>query len=151
MKKCILSLCLPLLLLALSVPVRAQDMDYLSRMAEQSEIKAIALVKEVRLMGARRDGTLYEVSFKSLYALTPFTPSPFTGGCKAYEYAWQQKSKDMVYFKPRRGDRVYVTVSANGGAITSLTPLTPRLDSVVRKEPGRITYRHGKAVILPRE
>ncbi|MEF2231194.1 MAG: hypothetical protein V3571_09720, partial [Pseudodesulfovibrio sp.] len=121
--------CLSLLLL---FPVLARgETDYLARMAQESEIKAIAEVTAVKRMGSNRDGTLCQVTFKTLYGLTPYIPNPFVGRCKTYEFAWQQRSKDMVYFKPRKGQKVYVTVSTNDGAITSFTPLTARLEAAV--------------------
>ena len=55
----------------------------------------------------------------------------------------------MVYFKPKPGQRVFVTVTTNGGAITSFTPINEELDYVIRKEPHRLTYSRGKASILP--
>ena len=114
------SICLCLLLLT-SVPALG-EVDYLARMAQESEIKAIAVVTAVKRMGSNRDGTFYQVTFKTVYGLTPYIPNPFVGGCKTYEYAWQQRSKDMVYFKPRKGQKVYVTVSTNGGGHHQLHP-----------------------------
>ena len=143
------SVCLCLLLLT-SVPARG-EVDYLARMAQESEIKAIAVVTAVKRMGSNRDGTFYQVTFKTVYGLTPYIPNPFVGGCKTYEYAWQQRSKDMVYFKPRKGQKVYVTVSTNGGAITSYTPLNDRLDSAIRHEPHRLAYHRGVASVRPEE
>jgi len=143
------SACLCLLLL---VPALARgEMDYLARMAQESEIKAIAEVTAVRRMGTNRDGTLYQVTFKTVYALTPYIPNPFEGGCKSYEFAWQQKSRDMVYFKPRKGQKVYVTVSTNGGAITSYTMLNARLEAAIRHEPNRLAYHRGEATVRPEE
>lgn len=129
-------------------PVNASETDYLALLAEESEIKAIATVAGVHKMSRNGDGTFTRVTFKKVYAVTPYTPKSFVGGCKIYEQAWQKRSKDMVYFKPRKGQRVYVTVTTNGGAITSYTPISPELDHVVRKEPHRLAYHHGKAKIV---
>jgi len=149
MKIYAVSACL-LLTLLLSV-AHAQDIDYLARMAEESEIKAIAIVTEVKRMGGNRDGSLYQVTFKTVYGQTPYIPNPFTAWCKTYEYAWQTRSKDTVYFKPRKGQRVYVTVSSNGGSITSLTEATSVLEAAVRNEPYRLAYHRGAATLRPRE
>ena len=138
-------------LLLLAVPVAAQETDYLSIMARESEIKAIATVAKVQVMANNADGTLKNVTFKTVYAITPYVPKSFIGGCKTLESRWQQRATGMVYFDPKPGQKVYVTVTTNGGAITSLTPMSAALDHVVRNEPHRLTYSHGKASILPKD
>ncbi|WP_319541340.1 hypothetical protein [uncultured Pseudodesulfovibrio sp.] len=131
------------------LPTKASEPDYMALMAHDSEIKAIATVAQVRQMSGNRDGTFTRVSFKREYAVTPYTPQTFIGACKILNYAWQKRSEDIIYIKPKVGQKVYVTVSSNGGAITSFTKLTPELDYAVRKEPFRLEYKHGKAVLLP--
>ncbi|WP_285906032.1 hypothetical protein [Pseudodesulfovibrio pelocollis] len=141
-----------LLTLALtSLPARATDTRYLDRMAFESEIKSIAVITRVQRMGAGAEGTFLRVTFKTDYALTSFTPDTFVGGCNTMENAWQKRSPGTVYFNPKQGQKVFVTVSSNDGAITSLTPLTPLLDAVVRTEPWRLTYNQGRVEILPRD
>jgi len=149
MKIYAVSVCL--LLTILCSFATAQDIDYLARMAEESEVKAIAVVTDVKRMGGNRDGSLYQVTFKKIYGQTPYIPASFTAWCKTYEYAWQTRSKDMVYFKPRKGQRVYVTVSSNGVSITSFTPITEALEAAVRNEPYRLAYHRGAATLRPRE
>ncbi|MUM77333.1 hypothetical protein GKC30_06785 [Pseudodesulfovibrio sp. F-1] len=144
-------LALFLALIISSIPALAADSRYLDRMAFESEIKSIAVVSRVQRMGAGAEGTFLRVTFKTDYALTSFTPESFTGGCNTMESAWQQRSPGTVYFNPKQGQKVFVTVSSNDGAITSLTPLTPLLDAVVRTEPWRLTYNQGRAVILPKD
>ncbi|EGB15514.1 hypothetical protein DND132_2310 [Pseudodesulfovibrio mercurii] len=140
-----------LLLLALVLPARAQDPDYLSIMAHESEIKAIATVVKVQIMANNADGTLKNVTFKTDYAITPYVPKNFIGGCKTLESGWQKRAEGMVYFNPKPGQKVFVTVTTNGGAITSLTPMNAALDHVIRNEPYRLNYSHGKASIQPRD
>ncbi|MEZ7198435.1 hypothetical protein [Pseudodesulfovibrio karagichevae] len=140
-----------LFLLALVLPARAQDPDYLSIMAHESEIKAIATVSKVQVMANNADGTLKNVTFKKVYAITPYVADTFVGGCKTLESNWQKRAEGMIYFNPKPGQKVFVTVTTNGGAITSLTPLNAALDHVVRNEPYRLTYSHGRASILPRD
>ena len=65
--------------------------------------------------------------------------------------AWQKRSPDMVYFKPRKGQKVYVTITTNGGAITSYTPINRQLETVLKQEPHRVAYSHGKASVIPTE
>lgn len=141
---------LSLLLVLAALPSMAGGTDYLARMARDSEIKAIAVVANIKNMGGYIDGTLKRVTFKRVYAVTPDTPKTFVGGCKTLEASWQKRIEGTVYFKPRPGQRVFVTVSTDGGAITSFTPVDPELDYVVRKEPHRLTYSRGRASILPK-
>jgi hypothetical protein len=140
-----------LFLLALALPARAQDPDYLSIMAHESEIKAIATVSKIQVMAHNSDGTLKNVTFKKVYAITPYVPDSFVGGCKTFVGGWQKRAEGMIYFNPKPGQKVFVTVTTNGGAITSFTPLNAALDHVVRNEPYRLTYSHGRASILPRD
>ena len=139
-----------LLLLVLALPAQAQETDYLSMMAQDSEIKAIATVAKIQVMAHNSDGTLKNVTFKKVYAITPYVPKTFVGGCKTFVGGWQKRAKGMIYFNPRPGQKVYVTVTTNGGAITSFTPINAALDHVVRNEPYRLTYSHGRASIQPR-
>jgi hypothetical protein len=132
------------------LPARAQDPDYLSMMAQESEIKAIATVSKILIMAHNSDGTLKNVTFKKLYAITPYVPDKFVGGCKSFDGGWQRRAEGMIYFNPRPGQKVFVTVTTDGGAITSFTPLNAALDYVVRNEPYRLTYSHGRATITPR-
>ena len=129
--------------------VNAGETDYLALLAEGSEIKAIATVSNVQKMSRNRDGTFTRVTFKRIYALTPYTPKSFVGACKVMESRWQKRAKGTVYFNPRQGQRVYVTISTNGGAITSYTLINSELDYVVRKEPYRLAYHKGKASVTP--
>jgi hypothetical protein len=138
------------LLLTVSM-VHAEDTDYLSLLAQESEIQAIATVGEVLIMSNNADGTFKRIKFNRIYAVTPYTPKSFVGGCKTLKYSWQKRAPGMVYFKPRPGQRVYVTITTNGGAITSYTPINAELDHVVRKEPHRLAYSKGRASIIPNQ
>lgn len=130
-----------------ALPIKAEEPDYLGMLAQESEIKAIATIANVNKMTYNSDGTFTLVTFKRIYAVTPYTPKQFVGACKILDAKWQKRIKDHIYYKPRRGQKVYVTVSTDGGAITSMTPMDAELDHVVRNEPYRIEYRHGRAVI----
>ncbi len=138
------------LFIALTAPlVGAVELDYLALLAEDSEIKAIAVVSQVQRMSRNSDGTFMRVTFKKKYAVTPYTPKSFVAGCKTMENRWQKRAQGTVYFKPRKGQTVYVTITTNGGAITSYTPLTAQLDAVIRQEPHRVAYSKGRANVVP--
>ncbi|QJB55906.1 hypothetical protein [Pseudodesulfovibrio sp. zrk46] len=143
------SLFLALFLLISASVANGAETDYLALLAEDSEIKAIAVVTNVRRMSNNSDGTFQHVTFKRIYGVTPFIPTTFVGGCKTMESRWQKRSSDMVYFNPRKGQKVYVTVTTNGGAITSFTPINAQLEAVLRQEPHRVAYSRGKAKVIP--
>lgn len=129
----------------------AEDTDYLAMLAEESEIKAIAVVANVRTVSRNGDGTFLQVTFKRKYGVTPYIPTKFVGGCKRMDNGWQKRAPGTVYFKPRKGQEVYVTVTTNGGAITSYTPITPYLERIIRNEPQRLAYSKGRASVLKTE
>ncbi len=135
------------ILLATSI-CNAEETDYLSMLAEESEIKAIAVVSNVQRMSNNSDGTFLRVTFKRQYAVTPYLPKSFVGGCKRMESGWQKRAPGTVYFNPRKGQVVYVTITTNGGAITSFTPINSHLKAIIKNEPHRIAYSHGKASVI---
>lgn len=138
-----------LILLMVASVANSSEPDYLARHAEESEIKAIAVVSSVQRMSRNSDGTFKRVTFKRVYAITPYTPKKFVGSCKTMESRWQKRSPDVVYFKPKRGQKVYVTITTNGGAITSYTLLNRELETVLKEEPWRVTYSKGRAIVTP--
>lgn len=140
-----------LFLLLTATVGNARETDYLALMAEESEIKAIAVVTNVQRMSLNADGTFKRVTFKRQYAVTPFTPVSFVAGCKTMESRWQKRTPGMVYFEPKKGQLVYVTASTNGGAITSYTLLNPQLEKVIKQDPQRLTYSRGQASFLPED
>lgn len=135
-----------LLILMTGTMVNASEPDYLALLAQESEIKAIAVVTRVRRVSLNSDGTFKHVTFRRKYAVTPFTPKSFVAGCKTMESRWQKRAPDTVYFKPRKGQLVYVTATTNGGAITSYTPLDSKLEAAIKKTPQRLVYKQGRAL-----
>ncbi|WP_041720287.1 hypothetical protein [Pseudodesulfovibrio piezophilus] len=140
-----------LFVLLASIPVNAGDTDYLALLAEDSEIKAIAEVVSIKVVSNNSDGTFKQVTFKKLYGVTPFIPQEFVGGCKTMEARWQRRLPDTVYFNPRRGQKVYVTVTTNEGAITSYTLLTRQLEAALKQNPRSVAYSKGRANVLPQD
>ena len=113
--------------------------------SEKARIKAIAVIVEVVTDEAAGSSV---ATFRSEYRLTPDAPNIFTGTCRSSR---TEAEKGMVgptvYFHPAKGDRVFVTVSEDGGSITSLTPMTPELEKAVRETPGKIRYGISKAYV----
>lgn len=116
--------------------------------AKASKIKAIAIVKDIEIAttGDRYNSKM--VTFWLEYANTINTPEFFTGLCKSIDTPLQQKNimvGDDIYHYPNIEDRVYVTVSEDGGYITTMTNMTPELEDAFRNDPIRIIYKFGKA------
>lgn len=145
------SLIITLFILLAAPLAGAGETDYLALLAEDSEIKAIAVVTNVQRMSRNGDGTFKRVTFQRVYAVTPYIPKKFVGGCKTMENGWQKRSEDINYFNPRKGQKVYVTITTNGGAITSYTPINRQLETVLKQEPHRVAYSKGKASVIPIE
>ena len=134
------------LLLALAVPALAlMPPQVYAERSEQAKIKAIAVIVEVATDEAAGSSV---ATFRSEYRLTPDAPETFTGTCRsARTEAERGMVGPTVYFHPQKGDRVFVTVSEDGGAITSLTPVTPELEKAVRETPGKIRYGVSEAYV----
>nr|WP_321255313.1 hypothetical protein [uncultured Pseudodesulfovibrio sp.] len=138
-----LGLCALVLVLSVVPSSALMPPGVYAKASSDSKIKAIATIVDVKttLVGERY--TTKNVSFTLEYALEPDVPDLFVGKCKSVDTE-DQRSNAMVggdtYFYPQSGDRVFVTISENGGAITSMTPVTPELDQVVREEPERLVY-----------
>jgi len=134
--------------------------------SRESNIKAIATIVGVENIHVGPRATSKNATFKLEYALTGSTPETFTGYCQSVD-TMEQNSNIMVggetYFYPHVGNKVFVTISDDGGPITSMTPMTAELDQIIREEPDRIKYgitrvriksqdrKSSKAVITPKE
>ncbi|BCS88306.1 hypothetical protein [Pseudodesulfovibrio sediminis] len=111
--------------------------------SRHSRIKAIATIVNVDVGHVGPRATSKVATFRLEYALTGGTPRIFTGSCLSLDTR-AQRANVMVggatYFYPHTGNRVYVTISENGGRITSMTPMSAELERVIRYEPDRLIY-----------
>ncbi|BCS96354.1 hypothetical protein DSLASN_19860 [Desulfoluna limicola] len=127
--------------------------DVYARASRESAIKTIATVMDVKTTHVGTRASSKQVTFKREYALTQATPASFTGSCKSIDTALQKKNVmpgGDLYFYPNAGDRVFVTITTDGGPITSITPMTRDLEKVIREKPYRLEYGIGK-VSTPKE
>jgi len=109
--------------------------------AEESKIKAIAVVEKVEVLEKIKRYTTKQVTFRLEYGLTFDTPATFTGQCASVDHEWQDPGVGgIIFLYPNVGERVFVTVSSDGGSITSFTPITPELENSVKETPGNICY-----------
>jgi ankyrin repeat protein len=125
-----------------------------ARASRESHIKAIATIVDVKITHVGMRATTKDVTFQLDYWLTEDAPETFTGSCESVDTP-QQKTHIMaggtIYFYPHVGSRVFVTVSDDGGPITSMTPMTQELEQIIRKEPERIQYGIARVGIMSRD
>lgn len=138
------------LLLSVSFARAVLPPDVYAERSEASKIKAIAKVYNVKSLDVGKHSTTKEVSFKLEHAVSSSVPKIFTARCESVETAAQKRNSiegGTIYFYPRKGQRVYVTVAEDGGMITSMTPLTPELEKAIKETPEKIRYGMSKAYI----
>ncbi|GAB7023267.1 hypothetical protein [Salidesulfovibrio brasiliensis] len=106
--------------------------------SRESKIKAIATIVSVDLDQSTGENI---VTFQTEFSLHKDTPVEFTGFCLS---AVTEKQKNMVggtiYFYPQEQERVFVTVSKDGGMITSMTLMTPELEKAIINTPEKLQY-----------
>lgn len=123
---------------------------YYAEASEKSRIKAIAIIKRVETMKTGTYFTTKRVIFKREYGLTQETKESFCGTCKSIDTKKQEEAGMVgpnVYFTPCPGERVYVTISEPDGQITSMTPMTPKLEKALRVAPESIQYGVSQAYV----
>ncbi|GAU08773.1 hypothetical protein DPF_1489 [Desulfoplanes formicivorans] len=122
---------------------------YVSR-SEQARIKAICTVEHVHVLDAGEFFTTKRVTFRRTYGVTKETPPVFTGICRSIETDFQKRHGMVgpdLYFYPRKGDLIYVTITEPDGEITSMTPITPGLEHALRTAPQTIRYGMSRAFV----
>ncbi len=141
---CTLSL---IFLLAVSPPsYGVMPPEHYSRMAEQSSIKAVAIVESVEVLETTRQNTRKKAVFLLKHSFSDDIPENFSGTCCSVDFPWQNPmAGGTIYFYPEAGDLVYVTVAKDGGSITSYTHINDALESLFIDNPDRIRYGMGNA------
>lgn len=94
--------------------------DVYKEKIENSKIKAIAEVKEVKIIETTKQNTYKLVKFKLKEPLVADVPGKFTGHCYSVDFPWQTPGVGpILYYYPHKGELVHVTISEDGGDITS--------------------------------
>ena len=107
--------------------------------AQSSIIKAIAIVKKVKILDETNRSTFKQVLFKLEKSLTrgllqKKVPQEFSGSCYSVDHKWQDPGYGgTIHYYPSKGARVFVTVSSDGGSITSYTTLSPAFEEELNK------------------
>jgi hypothetical protein len=122
------------------------------QLAERSKIKAIAVVEAVRLVNNGKRYSIQDAVFKLETRFSEDVPERFSGTCYSVLHKWQKPGVGgKIYYYPKKGDRVFVTVSDDGGSITSYTRLTPKLEATLKNDPESIVFGMGDARIIEGE
>jgi len=140
---------LPILLFLVSAVLPAGAVmppDHYRRMAEESKIKAIAVVKSVEVIERTKRSTHKRLVFEMKHAFSTEVPETFTGTCYSVDRAWQDPGVGgTIYYYPAEGTTVFVTVAADGGPITGMVILNEETEKRFMAHPERIRYGMGGA------
>lgn len=138
-----------LFLVAAVLPaVAVMPPDHYRRMAEESKIKAIAVVKSVEVIERTKRSTLKRVVFEMKHPFSVDAPRSFTGTCYSVDRAWQDPGVGgTIYYYPVKGTTAFVTVAADGGMITGLVILNEEIEKQFMAHPERIRYGVGGAYL----
>lgn len=103
--------------------------EHYIRAALASEIKAVARITAVEDLEVTARSSRKQVTFSLIRAFEPGIPHRFRGTCHSVDRKGQNPGVGgRLYYYPVKGLEVLVTVSRDGGAITSMTPMTGTLD-----------------------
>ena len=137
--------------LALAIPAAfaVRSPEHYENLAHSSKIKAIAIVKEIKALDESKQATRKEVVFQLEKGLGNDLPQYFRGTCFSVDHSWQDPGVGgTIYYYPQKDSKVLVTVSSNGGAITSYTTLSPELEAEIRNNGlANISFAMGRAAI----
>jgi hypothetical protein len=118
--------------------------DHYRRMAEESKIKAIAVVKSVKVIKRTKRSTHKRVEFELTHPFSPDVPETFTGTCYSVDHAWQDPGVGgTIYYYPIKGTAVFVTITADGGTITGMVSLNEKAEKQFIAHPEQIRYGIG--------
>lgn len=135
--------------LAASGAAAVRSPEHYDQLARASAIQAIAVVQEVKVLEESKQLTRKEVLFRLEKALAAKAPPTFRGRCSSVDHGWQNpETGGTIYYYPQEGSRVLVTVSGDGGPITSYTILSPELENeALENKLTNISFLMGRATV----
>ena len=142
------------LLLWASAALAVMPQKQYAQWVGESSIRAIARIERVQILAVTEHFTDKSVIFRLEYDAGEEAQATFRGFCQSVDTPEQEQNLlvgDDIYYYPRKGERVYVTVLHDGGPITSMTLLTPELEQAVRTALQSLTYIMGEARVGPVE
>ncbi|NLD38063.1 MAG: hypothetical protein GX654_14445 [Desulfatiglans sp.] len=115
--------------------------DHYREMAENSKIKAIAVINSVKVIKRTRQNNHKRVEFELKHAFSSDVPSTFSGVCYSVDHFWQKPGAGgTIYHYPVKGSTVFVTIAADGGYITGMVTLDEEAEKQMIAFPERIRY-----------
>lgn len=124
---------------------------YYEKAAEESMIKATAIVKSVKVIEHHKAVDYKKVTFELIKSYGPEkAPQEFTGRCESVNKRFWEKSPGVggtIYYYPEKKEKVYVTINDNDGSITSYTRLTPKLEKALDKDFKSVKTKMGTAYV----
>lgn len=116
---------------------------------ENSLIKAVAKVDRVK---TTHIGWRYSSQTTTFTLINPHfgtsVPQHFSGTSAAALWPWQKPDAGgKLYFYPKNGDTVFVTISKDGGIITSYTIATEPIIDALENTPEKIHFGLGVVFI----
>ncbi|MFC1480586.1 hypothetical protein ACFL5Y_03990 [Candidatus Omnitrophota bacterium] len=124
---------------------------YYEKAARESKIKATATVEAVKVADHYNAVDYKKVTFKVIKSFGPEEAlEKFTGRCESVNKRWFEKppgAGGTIYYYPKKGERVYVTISSEDGGITSYTRLTPKLEKALNEDFKSVKTKMGTAYV----
>lgn len=112
-----------------SMAFGVMPLEFYEKAAQSSAIKAIAVVEDVIVVQETNRSSLKKAIFRRERAFHKGIPQKFTGSCYSVDHKCQEPGVGgTIHYYPQRGSRVLVTVSSDGGSITSYTRITSQLE-----------------------
>ncbi|KIX15425.1 hypothetical protein [Dethiosulfatarculus sandiegensis] len=132
--------------LCLSLPAQAVlPPKVYEQRALDSKIKAIAVVKSMQEVKRQRNCQQMKLVFTLEKAIAGTeAPQSFSGLCWVLLPGGRPMPGPKIYYRPQNGQRVFVSISEDGGQITTFTEMTPELEHALNQKPPAIKYGMGK-------
>ncbi len=138
MKKSLLSI-----ILSFFVCMNAGSMispDAMMDIINQSQIKTPAVVKNVKTVQTHRGTRIQMVEFEGLYENSGKTYNAKCHNFKSF-YPWDVPTTGgPKYYYPKKGERVFVTISYQGGEITSMIIMDKNFEKKYKSNPKAVKY-----------
>jgi hypothetical protein len=116
------------------------------RQARESKIKAIAVLEHMTVEGENNYSLTRKLRFKLEKSLAAEPAGDvFFGTCHSVKPGGHPPPGGTIYYRPEAGKRYFVTIANDGGAITSLTLLTPVLEKALLYQPDKVQFSFGTA------
>ena len=113
--------------------------EYMIEDINNSKIKSPAIVKKVKTIKNYKGNRTQKVTFEGLYQNAGVI---YEGTCHNFKsiLPWNIPMLGSKFYYPKKGERVYVTIYSNGGAITSLVNMDENFEKRIQKTPSEIKF-----------